>query len=255
MNRARACALGLVASAGLACAAGVAHAQSAAPDPAAPPQPAATVRDPDFGVVARHFGLERDVEMFQWQRRGEGYRRTWSSEALDSSGFAPGHDNPPMPLQGRRWIASEVRVDGVPLAPGVLPALGEWKPFRPSFNALPGNLAATFQPQGDGLGTAEDPMAPEVGDLRIHWRELRLPPLGDRIVLEAARWHLKAVREPMLAADAAVAAGTGDADAAPRVPARDRLVAVVVAALLLVLVAGFGAARFLRRRARGQRPR
>ena len=136
-----------------------------------------------------------------------------------------------------------------------MPALGEWKPFRPSFNALPGNLAATFQPQGDGLGPAEDPMAPEVGDLRIHWRELRLPPLGDRIVLEAARWHLKAAREPALAADAAVAAGTGEADAAPRVPARGRLVAVVVAALLLVLVAGFGAARFLRRRARGQRPR
>ena len=251
MSRARACVLGLAAFACLACAAGIARAQDAAPDPTLPPQPAATVRDPDFGVVARHFGLERDVEMFQWQRRGEGYQRAWSSEALDSSGFAPGHDNPPLPLQGHRWVADEVRVDGVPLAPGVLPALGEWTPFRPSFSALPGNLAATFQPQGDGLGTAEDPMDPQVGDLRIHWRELRLPPLGDRIALDGGRWQLKVA--PVR--DVATGAGTGGDVVAPRAPARGRLAVGLAVAILLVFLAVFGAARFLRRRARGQRPR
>lgn len=251
MSRAQARALGFVAFAALACAAGVLRAQEAAPDPAAPPQPAATVRDPDFGVVARHFGLERDVEMFQWQRRGEGYQRAWSSEALDSSGFAPGHDNPPLPLHGRRWITSQVRVDGVPLDPGVLPALGGWTPFRPSFNALPGNLAATFQPQGDGLGTAEDPMDPQVGDLRIHWRELRLPPLGDRIVLEGGRWRLKVAAAPEVAADGDAG---GDATAG-HTPARGRLALGLGVAFLLVFLAAFGTARWLRRRARGKRPR
>jgi len=251
MKDARARALGFVAIAGLACVAGMAHAQDPAPDPAAPPQPATTVRDPDFGVVARHFGLERDVEMFQWQRRGEGYQRAWSSEALDSSGFAPGHDNPPLPLHGHRWTASEVRIDGVPLAPDVLPALGEWRPFRPSFNALPGNLAATFQPQGDGLGTAEDPMDPQVGDLRIHWRELRLPPLGDRIVLEGGRWRLKVAPAPEVAAGGDAG---GDAVTSPT-SSRWRPAAGLGVAFLLVFLAGFGTARWLRRRARGPRPR
>jgi hypothetical protein len=253
MNDARARALGFVAFAGLACAAGMAHAQDPAPDPAAPPQPATTLRDPDFGVVARHFGLERDVEMFQWQRRGENYQRAWSSVALDSSGFAPGHDNPPLPLHGHRWTASEVRVDGVPLDPGVLPALGEWTPFRPSFNALPGNLAATFQPQGDGLGTAEDPMDPQVGDLRIRWRELRLPPLGDRIVLEGGRWRLKVAPAPAPEAEAGGDAGGGAV--ASTTPGRGRLAVGFGVALLLVVLAGFGTARWLRRRSRGQRSR
>lgn len=245
MNLARARALGFVAFAGLACATGVVRAaQDTAPDPAAAPQPAATMRDPDFGVVARHFGLEREVEMFQWQRRGDGYQRAWSREALDSSGFPPGHDNPPLPLHGHRWITSEVRVDGVPLDPGVLATLGEWTPFRPSFNALPGNLAATFQPQGDGLGTAEDPMDPQVGDLRIHWRELRLPPLADRILLEAGRWHLKVAPAP----EAAPGGGAGGEATEARPPGRGRLATGLGIALLLLLLAGFGAARWIRRR-------
>jgi hypothetical protein len=244
MKHARACAAGF-AFACLLPAAGAVHAQDAARDPASPPQPVAAVRDPDFGVAARHFGLERDVEMFQWRRNGDAYGRAWSGQALDSSGFAPGHDNPPFPLHGRRWIADEVRVDGVPLDPAVLPALGEWVSFRPSFSALPGNLAATFQPQGDGLGTAEDPMDPQVGDLRIHWRELRLPPLRDRIVLDAGRWRLKAAPAQ---ADVPGPGGDGGDAAAPRARASVRTVVVYAAAFLLVFFAGFGAARLLRRR-------
>ncbi len=187
------------------------EAQAGAPDPAATPEPVSTVRDPDFGVVARHYGLQREVEMFQWTPRGDGgYTRAWSRDALESSGFAPGHDNPPFPLRNRQWLAADVRVDGMPLDPGVLAALGRWVPFRPSFSALPGNLAATFQPQGDGLGTAENPMAPEVGDLRIHWRELRLPPLAGRIELRAGHWVLRARAKPVPAGAAAAAPAGGD---------------------------------------------
>lgn len=203
--------LQLAAAACLATTAATAIAQDTAPDPAATPQPAATVRDPDFGVAARHFGLERQVEMFQWRSRGDGgYERAWSGDALDSTGFAPGHDNPPFPLRSRRWVAASVSVDGAPLDPAVLSSLGRWLPFRPSFNALPGNLAATFQPQGDGLGTAENPVAPQVGDLRIHWRELRLPPLGDRIELRTGRWVLRAGAVPSPAPANSTPAATDD---------------------------------------------
>jgi hypothetical protein len=218
-----------------------------APDPSATPQPDATVRDPDFGVSARHLGLEREVEMFQWRARADGsYERAWSDAAIDSAGFAPGHDNPPFPLHGRRWTATEVRVDGVRVDPSVLQALGRWTPFRPSFSALPGNLAATFQPQGDGLGSAENPMAPEVGDLRIHWRDLVLPPLGDRIVLDAGRWRLASG-----VADDAVGAGREGSraeTATPRGgPAWVRR-AGLLTLLLGVIAAGFALARRRRRR-------
>lgn len=233
----------LATAAGLAIVLGFASASALAqeatpPDPAATPEPDATVRDPDFGVAARHYGLQRKVEMFQWRLRADGgYERAWSEAALDSSAFAPGHDNPPFPLRNRQWLAKEVRVDGLPLDPAVLSTLGRWMPFRPSFNALPGNLAATFQPQGDGLGTAENPMAPQVGDLQVHWRELRLPPLADRIVRDRDRWRLEDA--PAASGSGGVAAGV----AASRLPAGPRprtgwIVACVLALLaVLALVA------------------
>lgn len=235
----------LVAAAGIALAvAATARAEGAAPDPAATPQSVASVRDPEFGVVARHYGLERNVEMYQWRLDGNGgYSLAWSAQPFDSSGFAPGHENPPFPLRSRRWLAEGVSVDGVPLDAEVIAALGHWVSFRPGFNALPGNLAATFQPQGDGLGTAENPAAPQVGDLRIRWRELRLPPLQDRIALRDGRWRLK--RPVPRAAGAAE-----DADAPP--PRRGPGPGVLVACALVVAVVA-GAVPWMRRRARGRR--
>ena len=156
------------------------------------PQPDRSVRDREFGVVARHYGLERRVEMLQWQRTPEGrYAVTWSEFPIDSGSFAAGYRNPPaFPLQSRRWMASKITIDGKPLDPEVVRQLGQWRLFRPSFSALPANLAATFQPEGDGLGSADNPLEPHVGDLRIHWRELVLPPLDDRLALRDGRWKL-----------------------------------------------------------------
>lgn len=228
----------LAAAACLALVSAAALAQEATPpDPSATPEPDATVRDPDFGVAARHFGLRRQVEMFQWRLRADGgYERAWSEAAHDSSAFASGHDNPPFPLRNRQWLAKEVRVDGVPLDPAVLSTFGRWMPFRPSFNALPGNLAVTFQPQGDGLGTAENPMAPQVGDLQVHWRELRLPPLAGRIELRAGHWVL---RPGASAAVVAAQAAPPDADADATDDGRHRWLAglLLLAAAVSVLLA------------------
>jgi hypothetical protein len=169
------------------------------------PQPGRSVRDREFGVVARHYGLERRVEMLQWRRAPGGYAKTWSESIIDSTGFAEGYRNPgAFPLQSRRWTASEITIDGKPLDPAVVLELGEWHLFRPSFSALPANLAATFQPEGDGLGSADNPLDPHVGDLRIHWRELVLPPLDDRIALRDGRWQLVAEPATAVAPRAAV---------------------------------------------------
>lgn len=179
------------------------------------------LRDVEFGVVARAPGLERRVEMLQWTRTPEGYVHVWSDEPIDASAFAPGHANPvAWPLPGRRWLARSVTLDGRPVDPQVIAALGEWRDFRPSFDALPGNMSATFQPEGDGLGSADNPLAPQVGDLRIRWRQLVLPPLQGRVVLRDGRWQL-APSDPVADGDA-----DGDADEAkPVIPAQPARVA------------------------------
>ena len=163
---------------------------SAESGPMDAPQPDKSVRDAEFGVVARHYGLERLVEMYQWRGAGSGYVRAWSTKPIDSAHFTAAQANPAFPLQSRRWLAKSISVDGRPLDPEVLAALGQWRDFRPSFSSLPGNLAVTFQPEGDGLGSAENPLDPQIGDLRIRWRELVLPPLQGRIVLRDGRWHM-----------------------------------------------------------------
>lgn len=159
--------------------------------PLGAPQPDKTVRDPEFGVVARHLGLERRVEMLQWQEAApSGYAKAWRAQPIDSSGFAPGHQNPgAFPLRSQHWVAKTVSIDGKPLDPEAIRQLGQWHDFRPSFSALPGNLAATFQPEGNGLGSAENPLEPQIGDLRIHWRDLLLPPLDGKVALRDGRWQ------------------------------------------------------------------
>src|SRR5262245_27213353 len=81
-----------------------AAAQASADEPLDPPRPGKALRDGDFGVVSRQFGLERQVEMYQWRASAGGYTRVWHAAAIDSSSFAPGHANPGrIPLEGRRW--------------------------------------------------------------------------------------------------------------------------------------------------------
>ncbi|MGH8085346.1 MAG: TMEM43 family protein [Lysobacter sp.] len=183
--------LGLVV---LLLASGAAFAQDkpATPTPEGVPQPGAELRDRDFGVGSDQFGLDRRVEMYQWRRVGEDrYERVWKAAWIDSSGFAEGYRNPPeLPLDSRRWWSSSATLDGRPLDKIVLKSLGQWQDFRPGFSRLPGNLAATFQPEGDGLISSQNPLDPQVGDLRISWRELILPPLQGKVELRDGRWQL-----------------------------------------------------------------
>ncbi len=167
---------------------GFAQAQSI---PESEPHPGERVRDRDFGVSTRQFGLERQVEMYQWRATDSGYEPVWNGAHIDSSLFAAGHQNPAaLPLESRRWWAKAATVDGKRLDPQVLRKLGMWQRFRPNFSRLPANLAASFQPEGDGLGSSENPLAPQVGDVRVHWRELRLPALAGKIELRGDVWVL-----------------------------------------------------------------
>lgn len=164
----------------------------AIPVPEGMPQSGGELRDRDFGVRTGRFGLDRRVEMYQWRRIGEDrYDRVWKAAWIDSSGFAAGRENPPeLPLDSRRWWSPDATLDGRPLDNEVLKVLGQWRDFRPGFSRLPGNLAATFQPYGDGLTSSQNPLDPQIGDLRISWRELILPPLDGSVELRDGRWQL-----------------------------------------------------------------
>lgn len=196
-------------------------------------------RDPDFGIVARGaIGLERRVAMYQWHRDGTGYRKDWSERAVDSTEFVPGHENPPeIPLQHRRWVPARVTLDGYPVAPEAVATLARWEPMRPDFSALPGNLSATFQPEGDGLGSAANPTHPTVGDLRVTWHELRMPATRDALVLRDGRWQVD---------ERALARRSQAAEGAP--PPRMSYAWLVLGALAASLLAGV--VLLLRRRRR-----
>jgi hypothetical protein len=180
---------GAVVAWGLLLVSGVLHAQPAV-EPEDLPVAGGVLLDRDFGVDTRQFGLDRRVEMYQWRRGESGYERVWNAAPIDSSTFEPGHENPPrLPLENRRWWAPGPTLDGRPLDADVLRSLGEWQVLHPNFSRLPANIAASFQPEGDGLGSAENPLEPEIGDLRVSWRELVLPPLSGKVALRDGAWR------------------------------------------------------------------
>jgi len=160
--------------------------------PEGPPRSGGELLDREFGVGTDQFGLDRRVEMYQWLQVGvDRYEKAWKAALVDSSGFAPGHRNPDaIPLESRRRWSDEATLDGKPLDPTVLKILGRWEDFRPSFSRLPGNLSATFQPEGDGLISSENPLDPQIGDLRVSWRELVLPPLAGKVELVGGVWRV-----------------------------------------------------------------
>lgn len=176
--------------------------QVAQADEVVPLEPRAgePLRDREFGVQSRGFGLDRHVEMLQWQRVDGRYRLVWHDAVIDASTHDAAHANPArMPLDTRRWWSDTARIDTRPIDRAVLQALGTWKTVRPDFAALPGAMAARYQPEGDGLGSAANPLEPEVGDVRITWRELTLPPLEGRIELQGGRWQLRDVAPVVVA--------------------------------------------------------
>lgn len=170
------------------------------------PDPGAPLVDPDFRVRTRQFGLDRRVEMYQWRLGDTGYERVWHGALIDSAGFDPAHANPPkLPIENRRWWAEQPMLDGAPLDQAVLRSLGEWRMLRPDFSRLPANLAASFQPEGEGLGSAENPLEPQIGDVRVSWRELVLPSLTGKVVQREGVWTLVNHPERANAAGAALA--------------------------------------------------
>jgi len=205
------------------------------------PDPGAPLVDPDFKVRTRQFGLDRRVEVYQWRLGDKGYERVWHEALIDSAGFDSAHANPSkLPIENRRWWARQPTLDGRPLDQAVLRSLGEWRVLRPNFSRLPANLAASFQPEGEGLGSAENPLQPDIGDVRVSWRELVLPPLAGKVVQRGETWALAYEPEDANTADPQVVA--------PGKPEHAQRMWPLVAGGLLVVVAVVVAVRRHRHR-------
>lgn len=150
----------------------------------------AELADPAFGVRARALGLERTVEMLQWQRRPDGgYATQWRDHPVPDDGHDPAHRNPSWPeFRSERWFNESAVLDGRSVDPALLAGLGGWEPLAIDHALLPANLAVVFQPDGEGLSSSADPGAPEVGDLRLRWRMLPEGPVHGRAVERDGRW-------------------------------------------------------------------
>ncbi|MBS0192948.1 MAG: hypothetical protein JSR34_01725 [Proteobacteria bacterium] len=228
------------------------------------------VVDPAFGIHARAIGLERGVQMRQWQPDAQapgGYAQVWSATRIDPKGLDAAHANPArFPLDGQRWWNDAARLDGKPVAPEVLTvvqaqadAQQTWIALKPDPSNLPTNLAVTFQPDGDALTTSQDPAHPQVGDVRVQWRILASAAAPDGVHLVDGRWNMP---EAGVVATASSPAQAAQTDVAPSSAstAHDRgwwqslsdlgvgSVTILFVLIVLIAILAWGATRHGRRR-------
>lgn len=156
-------------------------------------------RDPDTGVSASGtIGLRRSVEMYQWKEEtrsetrtklGGGeetvttytYVREWSSSAINSSNFKrpDGHSNPSFPVSSQSFRGDGAKLGGFTLEPGQLAGLGSEASVQLSgdvLRAVGARYAAgrRVEQSGDAVVIGNDPVNPQVGDLRISYFATRL---------------------------------------------------------------------------------
>ena len=158
-----------------------------------------TLTDDKFAIsVDKAIKLERVVEMFQWhesehreskKKLGGGkttvitfeYRKEWSQQAIDSSNFEPseraqyGEGNPPMPFQNETFYANEVDLGAFQLSEDQIRSIhsSENVPLNQPTVALKDDpQLAEISLDGDYYYIGKDPQNPNVGDIRVKFREV-----------------------------------------------------------------------------------
>ena len=146
----------------------------------------APARDTNFGVGADNLlRLRRTVEMFQWVEHKEShshknlggsettettysYRKEWTDHPLDSGHFHEpgGHGNPAMPVRSATIDSQDVRLGAYHVERAVLDAVSAFTDFAPGEAT---SLPAGYRKTGDMLYRGDDPAAPAIGDVRIHY--------------------------------------------------------------------------------------
>jgi len=158
----------------------------------------ADIDDPDVGAkFTGQVAVVRRAEMYEWKetshstthdRLGGGaetvttytYTQGWADRAIDSSQFKhpEGHANPPMPIGGARWTASDAKLGAYALDADTLKLLTLATPLTP--DAPDGWTAAA------GYLYKGQPSAPAIGDERTSYAGLAN---GSTISVLAAQTH------------------------------------------------------------------
>lgn len=153
-----------------------------------------TLQDNAFGVAVQALRLQREVEMFQWvedkksetrKKVGGGeevittysYDRKWKSGLVRSDEFhdRAGHVNPTtMPYESSDIPARNASLGAFHLTERIVGKIGGAQPHRIGADAaakLPSNLAGRARVLDGGVFVGSDPQSPQVGDLRVTWRQ------------------------------------------------------------------------------------
>lgn len=149
----------------------------------------ASARDREFGTGSKAAMLFRKAEMLQWQEHCAGadctYDKVWSATAIDSQKFhVAGHENPPQRLVSARFDAANIHLGAYEVDPALIEAQLKAVDHVVRAAELPPNLAATFSEHEGMLYAGGDAAHPEVGTVRVSFREV---PLGAASLTGAQR--------------------------------------------------------------------
>jgi hypothetical protein len=149
--------------------------------------------DQIFGVNSQAIKLMRIAEMYQWQQEthseekkklGGGtettttytYNKIWTDKLISTDSFKKpeGHQNPTqMEFLSQEKVAGNVTVGAFTLSPSLVLKMTEYTPIilGPDYQ-LPEALAGQAQVVSDTIYLGYDPTTPQVGDMRISFREV-----------------------------------------------------------------------------------
>ena len=159
------------------------------------------LRDPVLGVAETAIALVREVEMYQWREDSRtetrttvggseervttySYRPEWSSRHIDSSRFnqAAAHRNPAgFPIESETRRADKVALGAFRLNPALIAQIRQSEPFELGAEhaaSLPERFRERASTDQSGWLHVGDPLAPEIGDMRIRLKVVRDQPVS-----------------------------------------------------------------------------
>ena len=186
------------------------------------------MRDREFGVSARHFGLERRVEMYQWRatrrRLRAGLER--GADRFDAASRRATTNPDAFPLREPALVGrSRSRSTASRWIRSVIEQLGAWRVFRPNFSRLAGQPRRDVPARRRWPGQRRESAGPADRRPAHPLARTDAAAAADRIVLRDGRWQLL----PNAAPDALPAIAP-EATASRAMVVRRRLLVVLIAA-------------------------
>ncbi len=157
------------------------------------------VADPDTSFEIAAARLKRTVEMFQWEEKARSetqeklggtqettteytYVKTWKGTPIRSADFkSQEYSNPPqLPLESRTFDATTVRIGEFTLSGAAISRLPGWEALAvdeelrariASAKSLQ-SLDKPAQISGEWIYLSQDPVAPQIGDLRLRYEAI-----------------------------------------------------------------------------------